>query len=78
MLETRTQHIKEQRAEIEAAGITYSETLAAELSDEYYEILEYSIKQGGTITQEQYNDLTEGQKFHFNKHYNHRSDKIVG
>ena len=75
---TRSQYITEQQEEIEATGLLCSEIMIEELSNEYYnnEICDH-CKRGGTITIEVYNNLTPGQQFHFNKHYNHRGDKIV-
>lgn len=46
------------------------------LDNEYYELVEKEVKEGKIITQEVYDSLTDGQRYHFNKHHNHRRDKV--
>lgn len=46
------------------------------IDNEYYSLIEKEIKDGKTIALEVYDSLAEGQRFHFNKHYNHRGDKV--
>jgi hypothetical protein len=67
---TRTQYIASEKQE---AGEFWRSTMEDPTSNEYYN--NYIAKH--QITLSQYNDLTEGQKFHYNKHYNHRGDMIV-
>ena len=46
---------------------------------EYYEKLETFVKyESGTITRKAFNSLPSNLQWHFNKHYNHRNDKIIG
>ena len=77
-METRTEYINRSRVEIEAEGIYFSDSIAETLEDEYYnEIIVKHIKQGGKIENKVYKDLTEGQKYHFNKFLNWNNDKII-
>jgi len=77
-METRTEYINRSRVEIEAEGIYFSDSMAVTLEDEYYnEIIVKHIKQGGKIENKVYKDLTEGQKYHFNKFLNWNNDKII-
>ena len=77
MNQTRQEYITEQHQEMEAEGIKQDEYMYFNFDDEYYSLLEDHVKQGGTISQEVYNSLTQGQQYHFNKHYNFRGDKIT-
>lgn len=59
-------------------GSDYSECMEGTIRDEYYnEKIVTPVKNGAIITQHVYESLTQGQKFHFNKHLNHRGDKVV-
>jgi hypothetical protein len=71
---TRDQYIKEA---IEELGEREYKFLSASIDNEYYEMVETEAKQGNVISKEVYNSLTEGQRYHFNKHYNHRNDLIA-
>ena len=77
MTKTRFEYIAEQQAELSAEGLKPYEIKEINFDDEYYTIIENHIKQGGSITNEIYNSLTDGQKYHFNKHYNYRGDKVI-
>ena len=78
MIETRTEYINRNKAEIEAEGIDFSDCMAVTLEDEYYnEIIIKHIKQGGMIENNIYKDLTDGQQYHFNKFLNWENDKII-
>lgn len=77
MHQNRKEYIIEQQEELKKEGWKEYEIKEINFDDEYYAIVEDHIKQSGTITQEVYNSLTDGQKYHFNKHYNHRNDKII-
>lgn len=46
------------------------------IDNEYYELVEKEVKNGNLISRKVYESLSKGQQFHFNKHYNHRGDKI--
>jgi hypothetical protein len=70
---TRTDYMNSQRLE---AGEFYSDLMDDSFSNEYYGTIEQHLKEGGTITREVYNDLTEGQKYHFNRRWNVRGDKV--
>lgn len=77
-METRTEYINRSRVEIEAEGIYFSDSMAVTLEDEYYdEIIVKHIKAGGKIENKVYKDLTDGQKYHFNKFLNWENDKII-
>ncbi len=77
-METRTEYINRNKIEIEAEGIYFSDCMAIDLGNEYYdEIVVKHIKQGGMIENNVYKDLTEGQKYHFNKFLNWDNDKII-
>ena len=59
-------------------GSDYSDCMEGALRDEYYnEKIVNTVKNGAIITQHVYDSLTQGQKFHFDKHLNYRGDKIV-
>lgn len=77
-METRTEYINRNRVEIEAEGIDFSDCMAETFSSEYYEeIVIKHIKQGGMIENNVYKDLTDGQKYHFNKFLNWDNDKVI-
>jgi len=77
-METRTEYINRNKAEIEAEGIDFSDSIAETFSNEYYdEIVIKHIKAGGMISNEVYKDLTDGQQYHFNKFLNWDNDKII-
>jgi len=77
MNQTRQEYITEQKRELEEEGLKPYEITGITFDQEYYELIENYIKQGGTITNEIYNSLTQGQQYHFNKHYNYRNDKVI-
>lgn len=69
---TRYEYLEKAREEL---GEDFSD-LVVGIDNEYYAIIAKEVKNGKTISQSIYDSLTEGQKFHFTKHYNHRGDKI--
>lgn len=71
-METREEYLEKARTEL---GDDFPH-LVAGIDNEYYATVEKEVKQGKSISQEVYNSLAEGQKYHFNKHYNHRGDKV--
>jgi len=77
MNKTRQEYIAEQYKEFEVEGIKSDDYMDFNLDNEYYNLLAEHMKQGGTITQEIFNSLTQGQQYHFTKHYNYRNDKII-
>jgi len=74
---TRSEYIAEQQQELIAEGMKPYEIQELNFDNEYYELIENHLKQGNTITNEVYNSLTQGQQYHFNKHYNSRGDKVI-
>ena len=77
-METRTEYITRNKKEIEVEGIYFSDSMAVTLEDEYYnEIIVKHIKTGGRITNKIYKDLTDEQKYHFNKFLNWDNDKVI-
>lgn len=76
-MQIRSEYIAEQQKELAVEGLKPYEIKEIDFDEEYYTIIENHIKQSGSITNEVYNSLTDGQKYHFNKHYNYRGDKII-
>lgn len=72
-METRDEYLEKER---EALGERDFQSLSHSIDNEYYAMVEKEVKSGNSISQAVYDSLTEGQKYHFNKHYNHRNDKI--
>lgn len=54
----------------------YSESIKYQLSNDYYNIVCDVMRQGDVVTQRVYDSLEDNQKWHFNKHYNFRGDKV--
>lgn len=46
------------------------------IDNDYYALVEAEAKQGKCISRDVYDSLTDGQRYHFNKHHNHRNDRI--
>lgn len=69
---TREEYLKQEKEEL-GSDFTH---LEAGIDNEYYSMVEKEVKDGKTISQAVYDSLTQGQRFHFNKHYNHRGDKV--
>lgn len=74
-METRDEFLERSKKEL---GEKEFEGMKSSLDNEYYGMIEMLMKEGDTISQVVYDSLTEGQRYHFNKHYNHRNDKVVG
>ena len=72
-MQTRNEYLKE--AELELGEKEFS-FMYAGIDNEYYALVEKHVKQGQAISKKVYDSLAEGQRFHFNKHYNHRDDKV--
>lgn len=73
-MQTRDEYMKEAKEEL---GEQDFSSLYVSIDNEYYEIVSSQVKKGNEISKDVYNSLTDGQKFHFNKHYNHRGDMVV-
>lgn len=69
---TRQEYLNKAKAVL---GKEYK-SLESTIENEYYNILCDKVKAGETISEKVYNDLTEGQKYHFAKHHNYNGDKI--
>lgn len=74
-METRDEFLERSKEEL---GEKEFQGMKSRLDNEYYGMIEMLMKEGDTISQAVYDSLTEGQRYHFNKHYNHRNDKVVG
>lgn len=72
---TRGEYILRQQEELK--GLLSEVSIGIEASKTYYDDIENYIKNGNKITLRMYESLSLGQKFHFNKHYNYRGDKII-
>lgn len=71
-MQTRDEYIADAKEEL---GEDFS-GFAVSIDNEYYKMIEIEVKQGQTISQAVYDSFSDGQKYHFTKHYNHRNDKI--
>jgi hypothetical protein len=47
------------------------------IDNEYYAMVETQAKSGKAIDKKVYDSLTEGQRYHFNKHFNHRGEMVL-
>lgn len=72
-MKTKHEFLEEEK---EAMGERDYNGISSKLDNDYYEMVEQAVKAGGTISQAVYDSLSDGQRFHFNKHYNHRNDKV--
>lgn len=72
-MQTREVYLEKAKEELGEKDFKY---LFQSIDNEYYALIEKAVKDGNVLTQEVYDNLTEGQKFHFTKHYNYRGDKI--
>ena len=79
MIQTRSVYIETEKALMLADGLTSQEIegFNSTMDNEYYDLLISHVKQGNKISNEVYKDLTQGQQYHFNKHYNYRNDKVI-
>jgi hypothetical protein len=73
MMETKEEYMKEAKEEL---GDKEFSDFYVGLDNEFYSMVEKQAKQGKAISEKVYNSLSEGQRFHFNKHYNYRGDMI--
>jgi hypothetical protein len=74
MLQTKDQFFKDYITDI---GEKEFKNLYNSIDLEYYEIVETEVKKGIAISKEVYNSLSDGQKYHFNKHYNFNLDMVL-
>lgn len=72
-METRNEYFEKEKVEL---GEIEFKSLFHIIDNDYYAMVENYVKEGKTISQDVYDSLAEGQRFHFNKHYNHRGDKV--
>jgi len=77
MIQTRSAYIQNEKTEMLAEGLTLQDINGFNFDNEYYNLLIDYIKAGNKITNEVYNDLPQGQQYHFTKHYNFNNDKII-
>lgn len=73
LMQTRDVFLSEYKEEL---GEREFKSMFSIIDNEYYALIEKDVKEGRIITQEVYDSLAVGQRFHFNKHYNHRGDKV--
>ena len=73
-METRDEYI--QKAKEELGEQTFSD-LYVGIDNEYYAMVETQAKSGKAIDKKVYDSLTEGQRYHFNKHFNHRGEMVL-
>lgn len=74
-MQTREEYLKEAEREI---GEKEFQQLRVSIDNEFYEVVATEAKQGHPISKAVYDSLSEGQRFHFNKHYNHRGTLVQG
>lgn len=72
-MQTREVFLNEAKQEV---GEKEYKDLYPSFDNEYYEGIIQEVKNGKRISKEVYNSLSNGQRYHFNKHYNHRGDKV--
>lgn len=62
-------------AKLELGERVYAD-LSSSIDNDYYSHVESQAKQGIPISRFIYNNLSKGQRYHFNKHYNYRGDMV--
>lgn len=72
-MKTKDEFLKEYKTDL---GEQEFKSMYSIIDNEYYELVEKDAKNGLVISQEVYDSLSEGQRFHFDKHYNHRGDMV--
>lgn len=72
-MKTRDEYLREAKAEL---GEREYANLSSGIDNEYYALVENQAKQGIPISRFVYDNLSKGQRYHFNKHYNHRGDLV--
>jgi len=77
MIQTRSAYIANEKALMLVDGLSSQEIEGFNFDNEYYDLLVSHVKAGNKISNEVYKDLTQGQQYHFTKHYNSRNDKII-
>lgn len=70
---TKQQFIAAKRQEY---GQYYSDSMLSEIITQHYNELSEAVKKGDTIDDSTYASLDSMQKYHFDKHYNYRGDKV--
>lgn len=74
-MQTRDEFLEEAKQELGEQEFLH---LSVAIDNEYYEMVEDQVKQGIAISKTIYESLAEGQRYHFNKHYNHRNNMVQG
>lgn len=72
-MQTRDEYLKE--AEIELGERKFKH-MRPGLDNSYYRNVASQASEGNPISGAVYDSLSEGQRFHFNKHYNHRGTMV--
>lgn len=73
-METREEYMNRAKEEIGERDFVH---LYSGIENEYYLMIETQAKEGKAISKKVYDNLTEGQRFHFNKHFNFRGDMVL-
>lgn len=73
MLQTKEEYFEQEKNEI---GDLEFRNMKHCIDNAYYDLVEAHVKTGNSISHRVYDSLSEGQRFHFNKHYNYRNDKV--
>ena len=73
-MQTRDEYLKKAKEEL---GERVYADLSSSLDNDYYSHVESQAKQGIPISRFVYDNLSKGQRYHFNKHYNHRGDMVT-
>jgi len=73
-METKDEYMKKEK---EALGEQEFNSMYPLLDNDYYKMVENHVKQDKAISKEVYDSLSEGQRYHFNKHYNYRQNMVL-
>lgn len=73
-MQTRDEYLKQAKEEL---GERVYADLSSSIDNDYYSHVESQAKQGIPISRFVYDNLSKGQRYHFNKHYNHRGDMVT-
>jgi hypothetical protein len=72
-MQTKEEYMNEAKEEL---GEKVFSDVYVGLDNDYYSMVESQVKQGKAISRKVYDSLAKGQRFHFDKHYNHRGDRV--
>lgn len=73
-MKTRDEYLND--AKVELGERVYAD-LSSSIDNDYYSHVASQAKQGIPISRMVYDNLSKGQRYHFNKHYNHRNDMVT-